>query len=111
MPHQLGVPLAVGLAGGVALRAWLENFRRGLAVARLEHPLEVLGRGRDIADRHRLALDLISLERFAPPQPRITASSFQPRSTASCMPVFMPSAPVGDVRCTESPARKTRSVP
>src|SRR5205823_3179702 len=62
MPHQLGVPLAVCLAGGVAWWSRLEDFRRRLAVARLEHALEILGRGRDIADRHRLALKLISLE-------------------------------------------------
>ena len=44
----------------------------------------------------------------APPQPSCTAASFQPRSTASPMPVFMPSPPFGGITCTASPARNTR---
>ena len=44
---------------------------------------------------------------FGPPQPCTAAASFQPRSTASCMPVFMPKAPVGELSRAESPTRNT----
>ena len=37
-----------------------------------------------------------------------TAASFQPRFTASPMPVFMPWAPAGEWTCAASPARNTR---
>ena len=67
-----------------------------------------LGLG-DVAHADRPPLDLVGARAgSAPPQPLSTASSFQPRSTASWMPVFMPNPPVGDIRCAASPAMKTR---
>ena len=42
------------------------------------------------------------------PSRRATAASFQPRSTASPMPVLSPWPPNGGLRCAASPARNTR---
>ncbi len=58
--------------------------------------VELAGRGAHVVERDRLALDLVGVEQPSPPQPCSTATSFQPRSTASARPVWSPSPPVGE---------------
>ena len=61
----------------------------------------------DVDHRDRFSFHRIAIDKFAPPQPCSMAASFQPISTASPMPVFMPKPPAGQFKWAASPARKT----
>ena len=102
----LDQPLADRAAGGLAFRRRRKDFS---ALGGADEAAVVRERHLGGARRRRPPLDDRS-SRATParPSPRAVAASFQPRSKASWMPVFMPSPPLGGCACAASPARKTR---
>src|SRR5690625_2635970 len=105
--HTCGVAelLTDGCAHGRAFRRIVAYGLRGGGVL---PGVEIGGGEASVAPSHRTPFDVEAGEQLGSPQPSTRPCSFQPRSRASCTPVFMPIPPVGDMVCAESPARITR---